>query len=189
MGFATVLKVTASGLSVQSHTDWDAHGERTDEQYLPRRFLYLRVTDMANALPQPYPRGDETILLVEPEPETRKLAAFMLTKQGYRVIEARNASDAIQMFDECGSPIHLLLAEAVMNRVNGHELARILESRLPGLRTLFLADSEYERMTRSAPARRGLFFLVRPFTMAILSTRVREALDAPARAMTASLRA
>ena len=29
------------------------------------------------------PRGSETILIVDPDPETRKLAAFMLAKQGY----------------------------------------------------------------------------------------------------------
>jgi CheY-like chemotaxis protein len=40
------------------------------------------------------PRGSETILLVEPDPETRKLAAFMLSKQGYTVLEARNAAEA-----------------------------------------------------------------------------------------------
>ena len=44
------------------------------------------------------PRGSETILLVEPDPETRKLAAFMLCKQGYTVLEARNAAEAFQHY-------------------------------------------------------------------------------------------
>ena len=65
--------------------------------------------------PKPLPRGNETILLVEPEPETRKLAAFMLTKQGYQVIEARNAAEAVRIFEECSAPIDLLLTEAVMS--------------------------------------------------------------------------
>ena len=144
---------------------------------------------MAVPLPQPLPRGNETILLVEPEPETRKLAAFMLTKQGYQVIEARNAADAVRIFDERTAPIDLLLTEALMSRVNGHDLAQMLEGRSPGLRTLFLADSDYERLSRKEAAKRGVFFLVRPFTMAILATKVRATLDAPARSMAAGMRA
>jgi two-component system cell cycle sensor histidine kinase/response regulator CckA len=139
---------------------------------------------MAMSLPQPLPSGNETILLVEPEPETRKLAAFMLGKQGYHVIEARTATDAIRIFEERDTPIDLLLTEAVMTRLNGHELARTLETRSPGLRTLFLADIEYERMTRKVAELRGVFFVVRPFTMAILTGKVRERLDAPVKALT-----
>jgi two-component system, cell cycle sensor histidine kinase and response regulator CckA len=144
---------------------------------------------MAISLPQPLPRGDETILLVEPEPETRKLAAFMLAKQGYHVIEARSASDAVRIFEERDARVDLLLTEAVMTRVNGHDLARTLEVRSPGLKTLFLADCDYERLTRKVAELRGVFFLVRPFTMAILAAKVRERLDAPAKAMTAGMRA
>lgn len=140
---------------------------------------------MAITLPQRLPRGEETILLVEPEPETRKLAAFMLTKQGYQVIEARNAAEAVRIFDEGSTPIHLLLTEALMSRVNGHELAQMLEGRSPGLRSLFLADSEYERMTRRVAALKGVLFVVRPFTMSILAMKVREVLDAPARMLAA----
>ena len=126
-------------------------------------------------------------MLVEPEPETRKLAAFMLTKQGYEVIEARNASEALQIFDERAAPIHLLLTEAMMARVSGPDLWLTLASRSPGLRTLFLADGDGLRKSRRIAALRGAAFVEKPFTMAILAAKVRQSLDAPAQAMAAAV--
>ena len=46
------------------------------------------------------PRGSETILLVEPDPETRALAAFMLSRLGYPLLEARTAVDAVKLSSE-----------------------------------------------------------------------------------------
>src|SRR5439155_1169022 len=54
-----------------------------------------------------------------------------------------------------------------------------LRSRRSDLRVLFLADLVYERLTRAIAAQRGLHFLVRPFTVAELSAKVRQALDSP----------
>jgi len=128
---------------------------------------------------RPAPRGTETILIVEPDPETRALAVFMLTRLGYRVLEARNAIDAVKLFSQQTAGIHLLFTETLMSKVNGHELAQMLTRDNPGLRVLFLSDTGYERLTRSVAQKRGLHFLCRPFTMRMLSGKVREVLDTP----------
>jgi CheY-like chemotaxis protein len=122
------------------------------------------------------PRGDESILLVEPDPETRVLAVFMLDRLGYRVMEARNGPAAISASES--AIFDLVVTEAVMSGLNGHDLAGLLQERQPKLRALFLADPDYERLARKAAARRGVRFLCRPFTMATLAQAVREALDA-----------
>lgn len=122
-------------------------------------------------------RGQESVLLVEPDPETRTLAAFMLSRLGYRVTETRNGAEAIRACDEQGVDFDLLLAEAVMARLNGHDLAELLRERQPSLRTLLLADPDYERLTRREASRKRIRFLCRPFTMATLAAGVREALD------------
>ncbi len=128
---------------------------------------------------EPAPGGAETILLVEPEPETRKLALFMLSKLGYTVIEARNAEDALKAWEEQGFGISLLVTEAPMSRINGHELAQMLTRQNPALRVLYLSDADYERLARRAAGEKGLMFLQRPFTMQSLSGKVRQALDKP----------
>jgi two-component system cell cycle sensor histidine kinase/response regulator CckA len=135
---------------------------------------------MASTNMKTVPRGTETVLLVEPEPETRALGAFMLRKQGYRVLEAHNAMEALKIYDEHEGGVDLLLAETLMSRVNGHELADLLRQKDPMLKVLFLADSDYVRIAGRVASQKGFSFIPRPFTMAVLAGKTREALDAPA---------
>ena len=122
-------------------------------------------------LTQPSPRGTETVLVVVPEPETRTLAAFMLAKQGYRVLEARTPADAVTIFDEQG-PVDLLFVEAHMPRVNGPTLADALRAKDPQLKVLFISDGR-------GPVVPLPLLLPRPFTMSVLAAKVRQTLDAP----------
>jgi DNA-binding response OmpR family regulator len=124
------------------------------------------------------PRGNEAVLLVAPDAETRALMAFMLGRLGYRVTTARNGLEAVRLHEEQGGLFDLLLAEAVMPRVNGHDLAGMLRERRPDVRVLLLAEARYERLSRRIAARTGIKFLCRPFTMASLAARLRETLDA-----------
>jgi two-component system cell cycle sensor histidine kinase/response regulator CckA len=136
---------------------------------------------MAAVMSDPTPRGTETILLVQPEPETRTLAAFMLGRLGYTVLEAHNAMEALKIHDERGGGVDLLVAELRMPRVGGQELAEVLEARDATLRVLFMADADYARLARRIAALKNLPLLPRPFTMRVLADGVREALDRPAR--------
>ena len=127
------------------------------------------------------PRGNETILLVEPEAETRKLAAFMLSKQGYTVVEARSGAEALQLYQERGGGIDLLLTEDLLPAVNGREVARILTTKAPYLRAIYLCGAQTKPSRR-----RKTEMLQRPFTMRVLAEKVRRALDQPRpRVMTA----
>jgi CheY-like chemotaxis protein len=130
------------------------------------------------------PRGNETILLVEPEPETRKLAAFMLTKQGYCILEARNAAEAVELYDEHGSAVDLLFTEGLMPKTSGRELAASLTARNPGLKVLYLCVSG-TRGDRFVKGRQAPVLLW-PFTMAVLADKVRQVLDAGERVLRAA---
>jgi len=56
-------------------------------------------------------RGAEVILLVEDEPNVRRLVRAMLAKQGYTVLESRKVHEAIQICNDYHDPIHLLLTD------------------------------------------------------------------------------
>jgi CheY-like chemotaxis protein len=129
--------------------------------------------------------GNESVLLAMPDPETRVLVAFMLRRLGYRVVEARSGAEAIRLREEADQAFDLLLADALMPRMNGHELAEKLRGRDPRVRVLLLAEPGYARSARRTAAQRELRFLCRPFTMASLGAAVRVELDR-ARTMSAS---
>lgn len=120
------------------------------------------------------PRGSETILLVDADPETRKLAAFMLGKQGYKTLEARNRAEALAVFDQRTPEVELVLVEA---RARGWELAEDIKQRQPKLRVLLMCDDT--GMIGKFLLEQGLPFLRKPFTMAELAGKVRSTLDVP----------
>ena len=127
----------------------------------------------------------ETVLLVDSDPETRKLGAFMLEKRGYRVLEARSTSDALAVYEARGGEIDLLLTEIRMAKISGPELAARLLGVRPGLRIVLMSHGEYKRLARQVKIKPHEF-LQKPFTMLALAGKVREVLDAP-RARTAGL--
>src|SRR5713226_5252807 len=88
------------------------------------------------------PRGSEMILLVDADPETRKLAAFMLGKQGYTVLEARNRVEALALFNPQAQGVELLLVELLLLEAKGRgwELAEELKQSQPRARVLFMCD-------------------------------------------------
>ena len=120
------------------------------------------------------PRGSETILLVDADPETRKLAAFMLGKQGYTILEARNRAEAFAVFDQPTREVELLLVEV---RARGWELAEEVNHKQPKLRVLFMCGDT--GMGAKLILEQRLPFLRKPFTMAEIAGKVRSALDLP----------
>jgi CheY-like chemotaxis protein len=85
---------------------------------------------------QPGHRPDsKTVLLVEDEPSVRALAKTFLQMDGYTVLEARDAIEALLVSDRHRGPINLLLTDVNMPRTNGHQLAEKLRREQPGLRS------------------------------------------------------
>lgn len=64
-----------------------------------------------------------TILLVDDELDLLETARDILANEGYRVLEAGNAEEALRLARETREPIDLLLTDVVMPGKHGHELA------------------------------------------------------------------
>ena len=126
----------------------------------------------------PFACGSETILLVDADPEPRKLAAFMLEKRGYSVIEARSSADALRLCDSGGARPDLLLTEILMPGMSGTDLAAKLVALQPEMRVLYMSTADYNRVARRLEIDRELAFLQKPFTMGQIASKVRRALDA-----------
>src|SRR5579864_8751301 len=109
--------------------------------------------------------GAETVLLVDSDPETRKLGAFMLEKRGYQVLEARTTEDALAVYEARGGAIDLLLTEIRMAKISGPELAARLLSVQPGLRIVLMSHGAYKRLARQMEIKPTRDFLQKPFTM------------------------
>ncbi|MCU0680836.1 MAG: ATP-binding protein [Polyangiaceae bacterium] len=123
-------------------------------------------------------RGTETILLVEDENQVRQVARGILQRQGYRVLEAENAGEALLLCEQHAGPIDLLLSDVVMPLVSGPELARRLGRSRPGLKILCMSGYTDEAVIRHGALDPGIAFIQKPFTPESLARRVRDVLDA-----------
>jgi two-component system cell cycle sensor histidine kinase/response regulator CckA len=120
----------------------------------------------------------ETILVVEDGDAVRSLVCRMLVQNGYRVLEARDGRDALELCENCPESIQLVLTDLVMPNMSGAELASRLARLRPALRILFMSGFTGEPLARRL-GRESLIFLQKPFTSIALAERVRRVLDGP----------
>jgi two-component system cell cycle sensor histidine kinase/response regulator CckA len=121
--------------------------------------------------------GAETILLVEDEEEVRPLIAEALRSYGYRVIEASNGAEALELAEREAGGIDLLLSDVVMPGMNGRELSERLLSELPELKVLFTSGYPADTIIRHGIAHATTAYLEKPYVPDELARKVRDVLD------------
>jgi len=123
-----------------------------------------------------HPEGDETILVVEDEPDVRSAVSDYLRSKGYRVVEATDGVEALEVATETDGPIHLLLSDIVMPRMGGPELADRLSAARPDTPVLFVTGYA-EDFPLTANGTTTASILQKPFSLITLEDRIREILD------------
>jgi two-component system, cell cycle sensor histidine kinase and response regulator CckA len=124
------------------------------------------------------PTGTETILLAEDEPAIRTLVARVLCTCGYTVLEARDGIAALELAQaRHAQPIHLLVTDLSMPRMDGAQLAAQLAAIQPSIKVLFMSGGlDTARPKLSLPAGHSAL-LQKPFAPALLAQQVRALLD------------
>lgn len=120
--------------------------------------------------------GRETILVVEDEADVRRLAAEMLARLGYNVLEAQSGAEAVRLWEENRDAIDLVLTDVVMPRMSGQELAATLQQARPGTRVMFMSGYTDDVVARHGGIDRAKL-LHKPFTSDSLARMVRSVLD------------
>ena len=144
--------------------------------------IYLpRVSDALD-LPQSCPpsatlHGTETVLLVEDEDSVRAAARGILGRYGYRVIEARNASEALRSCEDTTLSIDLLLTDVVMPAMSGPSLAKRVAALRPNVKVLCMSGYTDDSVVRHGLMEGEIAFVQKPFTPDSLGRKVRELLD------------
>ncbi|HVD61958.1 MAG TPA: ATP-binding protein [Gemmatimonadaceae bacterium] len=121
--------------------------------------------------------GNETILLVEDEPTVREVAARVLRRSGYTVIEAVNGADALEKCEAQEGRFDLIVTDIVMPEMGGLELAKKVKATQPRAGILFTSGYTEEAVQSRSFLDPGAAFLEKPFTPAHLAQRARQVLD------------
>lgn len=138
----------------------------------------LDAPDKASAPLLNHASGSEMILLVDDDTSLRDMTARMLGSSGYRVMTARNGEDALELLRDYPA-IDLVITDVVMPGMSGPDLAETLSTARPGLKVLFVSGYTDDKL--GAVLRlNGAHFLPKPFTVTVLTRKVRQMLDAAA---------
>jgi nitrogen-specific signal transduction histidine kinase/ActR/RegA family two-component response regulator len=144
--------------------------------------IYIPRVDQAEdhpGAPKPtaeVPTGTETVLLTEDEQDVREIAREFLESGGYKVVEAKDAADAIELARQHNGAIDLLVTDMVMPGMTGQELAVHLQREYPGLCVVFMSGYSEHAATEMANADPSVRLLSKPFSRGAILRTVREIL-------------
>jgi CheY-like chemotaxis protein len=123
-------------------------------------------------------RGTETILLAEDQDDVRAVAAKILKRHGYHVLEAENAGEALLICEKHPRTIHLLVTDVIMPKMSGPELAERLRELRPEMLVLYTSGYGDAAIIQHGILDPGVAYLQKPISPGTLVSRVRELLDA-----------
>jgi PAS domain S-box-containing protein len=136
--------------------------------------------------PLPAPRApsrSETVLVVEDEAAIRRASRRALEGEGYAALEAADGEEALEIFRRHGDRIALVIADLVMPRLGGRQLAEALRASGADVPILFTSGYAPGTAYHQGDLPPGVRFLHKPWTLADLLTAVRGLLDGSSQAL------
>ena len=119
----------------------------------------------------------ETILVVEDEPDLRAYTIEALCDLGYRVLEAADGREALELVAK-HSEIRLLFTDVVVRGgMNGRAVAEEVLRHRPGLPVLFTTGYTSNAIVHQSRLDPRVHLIGKPFTYAELASKVRRMLD------------
>lgn len=125
-------------------------------------------------------KDNKKILVVDDEPEVRKLVGAMVGIFGCEVLTADSGEHALTLYKNHG-PIDLLITDVVAPGMSGPMLADKLTELQPDLKVLYISGYDNTQVVQKYVVEKGHQLLSKPFTVDELQAKVRELLPTAAR--------
>jgi CheY-like chemotaxis protein len=143
--------------------------------YLPMVERALEIREFKSDI-QPM-AGSETILIAEDDGDAREVAMRILSRHGYRVIEAVNGMDALEKYLSRRDEISLVILDVIMPFMNGKEVLAEISALDPDMKVIFISGYTAEFMSVEEYGTEGFVFIAKPFDPKRLLGSVRKMLD------------
>jgi two-component system, cell cycle sensor histidine kinase and response regulator CckA len=128
-------------------------------------------------LSNPFPRPATTILVVDDERISRRVAYRLLSEEGYRVLEAESRSETLDVLRLAEGRVDLVLIDVVMPECDGVEIARHVLGRWPTQKIMYMSAHPAEVLMRHGLTSLDVPFLAKPYTRGEIMAKVKEALE------------
>jgi CheY-like chemotaxis protein len=118
----------------------------------------------------------KNVLVVDDEPEIRKLVAAMVTQFGYTVLTADSGEHALTLYKN-HAPLELLITDVVAPGMSGPMLAEKLAALQPNLKVLYISGYDNTNVVQKYVVEKGHALLAKPFSVKDLRTKIGELLN------------
>ena len=122
-------------------------------------------------------QGTETILVVEDEEQVRELVTEMLKTYGYKVLDAYNGKNAIEIYNQNYESIRLILTDVVMPEMGGKKLIESLVNFKKDTKVLYMSGYTDNAIDEQGILEPGTEFIQKPFSPFDLLKKIRQVLD------------
>lgn len=146
--------------------------------FLPRH-IPIEKEEVVKAIAAPVKdlTGNERILLVEDEESVRMFSARALSTTGYEVFEAGSGDEALEVLEEIGGKVDLIISDVVMPEMDGPTLLTHVRRLYPELRVIFVSGYAEESVRQGLADDRSVEFLPKPYTLDQINSKVKEVLS------------
>src|SRR5271156_5898911 len=143
--------------------------------YLPRVAEPIEAVDAPPIMPHQL-HGAETILVVEDNDAVRRIAREFLKMKGYAIIEAREATEAIQIMENREEHIDLVITDVLMPGMKGRELIERLAELRSDFKVLYMSAYTEDAAINIGVLSPGTEFIEKPFSPEDLTAKVHQVL-------------
>jgi two-component system cell cycle sensor histidine kinase/response regulator CckA len=134
-------------------------------------------TESALGLLKPGLKGNETILLVDDESLVRDLGSEILQSYGYRIFQACDGLEALEIYEKKGGEIDLVILDLLMPNLSGNETFKRLRQLDPNVKILICSGYSSREDDSETPGRGQTPLVHKPFKPEDLGHAVRRLLD------------
>jgi CheY-like chemotaxis protein len=117
------------------------------------------------------------VLVVEDEAGLRRLVVRTLSRHGYKVLEASSGLEGLDVAQQAGDELRLVISDVVMPKMSGPEMVRKLREIRPDLKVMYTSGYAGDAMARKGLIEANAPVLDKPFTAFDLLDKVRELLS------------
>lgn len=122
-----------------------------------------------------------TILVVEDEALIRAVLSDMLQDKGFKVLEAANANEAIEIFEKTSVEIDLVFTDVRMpGSMDGFGLVRWIQSSRPSV-PVIVASGDIGKFNDASCTTLGDMFIPKPYDLERTAMKIRKALETRSR--------
>ncbi|GLQ57346.1 cell cycle histidine kinase CckA [Devosia nitrariae] len=121
--------------------------------------------------------GHERILLVEDEESVRAFSARALRVTGYEVHEAEGGEEALEVLDDLGYEVDLIISDVVMPEMDGPTLLKHVRKRAADLKVIFVSGYAEDSVRRDIEDDQSVDFLPKPYTLDQINSKVKDVLS------------